>query len=175
MSHSLSAWVNHRYNEIGPIKWLAFLLELIAATTLLFVMLITCADVVGRYLFNNSIDGVTELTEIGLAVMIFAEMPIITWRGGHVVVDILDRLLGVMAVKVLGLIAALVIATSFYGVGLRIFELAERALRRGVVTEYLGMPTGYIIQYIAVMSWFTALGVITYGVYRQLKGQNSSL
>ena len=163
---SLSAWVNAHYDEIGPVKWLAFALELVAAVVLFSLMAITCVDVAGRYLFANSLDGATELTEVGLAIMLFAEMPVVTWRGGHVVVDIMDRVLGGTIVKVLGLLAALVISTSMYFLGMRIFELAERSLRRGVVTEYLEMPAGYIVQYIAVMSWFTALGMITYGIYR---------
>ncbi|MBT00536.1 MAG: hypothetical protein CMI01_17975 [Oceanospirillaceae bacterium] len=163
---SLSAWVNAHYDEIGPVKWLAFTLELVAAVVLFSLMAITCVDVAGRYLFANSLDGATELTEVGLAIMLFAEMPVVTWRGGHVVVDIMDRVLGGTIVKVLGLLAALVISTSMYFLGMRIFELAERSLRRGVVTEYLEMPAGYIVQYIAVMSWFTALGMITYGIYR---------
>jgi len=165
---SLRAWVHAHYDEIGPVKWLAFTLEMVAATVLFLLMALTCVDVAGRYLFTNSVDGATELTEIGLAILLFAEMPVVTWRGGHVVVDILDRLLGNALVKALGLVAALVIASSMYALGVRVFELAERALRRGVVTEYLGLPTGYLIEYIALMSWFTALGMITYGIYRIL-------
>lgn len=165
---SLRAWVHAHYDEIGPVKWLAFTLEMVAAIVLFLLMALTCVDVAGRYLFTNSVDGATELTEIGLAILLFAEMPVVTWRGGHVVVDILDRLLGNALVKALGLVAALVIASSMYALGVRVFELAERALRRGVVTEYLGLPTGYLIEYIALMSWFTALGMITYGIYRIL-------
>ncbi|KEA63639.1 TRAP dicarboxylate transporter, DctQ subunit, unknown substrate 3 [Marinobacterium lacunae] len=168
---SLSAWVHAHYDESGPVRWLAFALEVVAASVLFLLMLLTCVDVAGRYLFGNSLDGATELTEVGLAIMLFAEMPVVTWRGGHVVVDILDKVLGSALVKALGLLAALVISTSMYVLGVRIFELAERAMRRGVVTEYLGMPTGYIIEYIAVMSWFTAVGMITYGVYRILTTQ----
>ncbi|SEG66421.1 TRAP transporter small permease [Marinobacterium lutimaris] len=163
---SLASWVNSRYEEVGPVKWLAFALELVAAVVLFLLMAITCVDVAGRYLFSNSLDGATELTEIGLAIMLFAAMPIVTWRGGHVVVDIFDRVIGGRMVKALALFAALVISSSMYFLGVRIFELAERSLRRGVVTEYLGIPTGYIVEYIAVMSWFTALGMISYGIYR---------
>ncbi|MBS98056.1 MAG: hypothetical protein CMI01_05205 [Oceanospirillaceae bacterium] len=165
---SLSAWVSAHYDEIGPVKWLAFALELVAAVVLFSLMAITCVDVAGRYLFSNSLDGATELTRIGLAIMIFAELPVVTWRGGHIVVDLLDRVLGNKIVKALGLLAALVISSSMYFLGARIFELAERSLRRGVVTEYLGLPAGYVVEYIAIMSWFTALGMITYGIYRIL-------
>ncbi|MGY0219060.1 TRAP transporter small permease [Endozoicomonadaceae bacterium StTr2] len=163
---SLSAWVRAHYDEAGPVRWLAFALEVVAAVVLFLLMVMTCIDVGGRYLFNNSVDGVTELTELALAIMLFAEMPVMTWRGGHVVVDMLDKYLGSVVIKVLGLVAAFAISTSMYFLGVRIFQLAERSLRRGVVTEYLELPTGYIVQYIATMSWVTAFGMISYGIYR---------
>ncbi len=165
---SFSAWLRAHYDEKGPARWLAFCLEGTAALVLFVLMALTCVDVFGRYLFNSPLHGGTEMTEIGLAVMVFAAMPVITWRGGHIVVDLLDRFLGSKVVKVLSLLAALVMSSSLYFLAMRIFELGERSIRRGVVTEFLAMPTGYVVQYIAIMSWATALGMITYGVYRIL-------
>ncbi|MEH6579696.1 MAG: TRAP transporter small permease [Amphritea sp.] len=165
---TFSAWIAAHYEEKGPVAWLAFFLELIAAVTLFLLMLLTCADVFGRYFLDNAVDGTTELTEMGIAILVFAEMPVITWRGGHVVVDILDKMLGSTLIKVLGLLAAFLMSTSLYFLAGRIYFLAERSARRGEVTEYLQMPVGYIIEYIAVMSWITAGAMITYGVYRLL-------
>ncbi len=122
----------------------------------------------GRYFLGNAVDGATELTEMGIAILVFAEMPVITWRGGHVVVDILDRMLGNTLIKILGLFSALLISTSLYFLATRIFQLAERSIRRDEVTEFLEMPVGYIVEYIAFMSWATAALMITYGVYRLL-------
>ncbi len=165
---AFSAWLSTHYEEKGPIIWLAFFLELIAALTLFFLMALTCADVFGRYFLGNAVDGATEMTEMGIAILVFAEMPIITWRGGHVVVDILDRMLGNALIKILGLLSALLISTCLYFLAWRIFQLAERSMRRHEVTEFLEMPVGYIVEYIAFMSWATAALMITYGVYRLL-------
>ncbi|MBR9869497.1 MAG: TRAP transporter small permease subunit, partial [Oceanospirillales bacterium] len=117
---------------------------------------------------SNAVDGATELTEMSLAILVFAEMPVITWRGGHVVVDILDRVLGGTLIKVLGLLSALLISTSLYFLAVRIHELAVRSNSRGEVTEFLQIPVGYIVDYIAIMSWATAALMITYGIYRLL-------
>ena len=165
---SFGAWMKAHYDEKGPAKWLAFFLELVSSAVLFMLMALTCVDVVGRYLFNSPLHGGTELTEIGLAVMVFAAMPVVTWRGGHIVVDLLDRFLGPVLVKILSLLAAAAISGSLYFLAWRIFELGERSIKRGVVTEFLGMPSGYVVMYIAIMSWATALGMITYGVYRIL-------
>lgn|SRR5690554_1077967 len=165
---SFGAWMKAHYDEKGPAKWLAFFLELVSSAVLFMLMALTCVDVVGRYLFNSPLHGGTELTEIGLAVMVFAAMPVVTWRGGHIVVDLLDRFLGPVLVKILSLLAAAAISGSLYFLAWRILELGERSIKRGVVTEFLGMPSGYVVIYIAIMSWATALGMITYGVYRIL-------
>ncbi len=160
-----SAWLSTHYEERGLVKWIAFFLEVIAAITLLILMLLTCTDVLGRYLFDNSLDAASELTEICIAVLVFAEMPIITWRGGHVVVDILDRFIGDKVIKALGLLSILVMSSSLYYVAHRIFYIGERSIRRGEESEYLAIPMGHVVQYIAIMSWITAASVITYGIY----------
>lgn len=165
---SFSRSVAAHYDEKGPIIWLAFFLESVAAITLFGLMLVTCFDVSGRYFLGNALDGATELTEIGLAILIFAEMPVITWRSGHVIVDILDRMLSSLTLKILGMVSSLIISGSLYVLGLKIYHLAERSLRRDEVTELLQLPTGYLIEFIAIMSWITAATMISYGIYQQL-------
>lgn len=170
---AFATWIAEHYEEKGPVAWVAFLLEMIAALTLFFLMALTCADVFGRYFLDNAVDGTTELTEMGIAILVFAELPIVTWRGGHVVVDILDRAMGSTVIKVLGLISAFLMSTSLYFLAVRIYELAARSHRREEVTEYLQMPVGYIVEYIAIMSWVTAATMITYGVYKLLVSSRS--
>lgn len=163
---SLRIWVDTRYEEEGIVAWIAFVLEAIAVIVLFSLMVMTCLDVGGRYLFNNSIDGSIELTRIGLAILVFAAMPVITWRGAQIIVDLIDGFLSHKVIKYLSLFSALLISSSLYFVALRIFELAERSLRREVVTEFLEIPEGYIIYYIAIMSWVTAAMMITHGIRR---------
>ncbi|MBJ7539618.1 TRAP transporter small permease [Marinomonas transparens] len=171
---SKSGWIEKHYPEPNLYRWIGLTLEGIAATVLLLLVLLTCFDVAGRYVFNNSIDGAVELTQIGLAIMVFAQMPIITWRGSHVVVDLLDHLLGNRIVKILAIFSVFIVSTAFYFLAVRIYQLAERSLRRGELTEYLGLPAGHIAQYIALMSWVTAACMLTYGAYRVLKEKNES-
>ena len=127
---TFSAWISAHYEEKAPVAWLAFFLELIAAVTLFLLMALTCADVFGRYFLDNAVDGATELTEMGIAILVFAEMPVVTWRGGHVVVDILDKVMGSKLIKILGLVSAFLMSTSLYFLAVRIYELAARSHRR---------------------------------------------
>lgn len=165
---AFKTWIKLRYEEKGPAKWLAFFLELIAVIALFGLMLLTCIDVFGRYLFNRPVSGGTELTEIGLAVVIFAVMPVVSWRGGQIVVDLIDLVLKQSIIKYLSLFSAFIISFSLFFIGIRIFELGQRSNKRGITTEFLHIPSGYVIEYIAIMCWLTALSMVTYGVYRIL-------
>ena len=65
-----------------------------AAALLIFsMMLLTFVDVVGRYLFNQSVIGAFEITEIMMAMLIFAGLPLVVRRREHVTVDLADHLL----------------------------------------------------------------------------------
>jgi TRAP-type C4-dicarboxylate transport system permease small subunit len=170
---NFSTWFKQHYNEPGLIGWIAFCLEAIAVTGLFALMVLTCVDVGGRYLFSNAVDGAVEITQFILAIVVFTEMPVVTWRGGHVLVDLLDGFVSQTVIKVLALVSALIVSTSFYVVAVRIWQLGERQLRRGVVSEFLELPVGYLGEFIAIMSWFTAAGMITYGIYRIATGSKT--
>ena len=66
-----------------------------AAAVLLFgLMLLTTADVVGRYIFNWPLRGAFEVTELLLLALIFAGLPLVSRADEHVTLDFIDRLLG---------------------------------------------------------------------------------
>lgn len=78
---------------------------------------LTFTDVVGRRLFNTPVFGAHDLTEHLMALIIFAGLPLLTARRGHLSVDLFDRwllqpgwrpwhkLVDVLIAAVLGLIA----------------------------------------------------------------------
>lgn len=152
----LSAMVNKHHGELGSVKWLAFILELVSSVVLLALMLLTCTDVFGRYVFSNSVNGTTELTELALCIIIFCQLPIVTLTGAHVVVDILDRILPQLFIRVSGVVINLAMAIGFFFIAQRIWFQAARSLRRGVVTEFLHIPVAHFIQFISIMIFVTA-------------------
>src|SRR5437588_6393657 len=56
-------------------------------------MALTFVDVVARYLFNKPIRGAFEITELGLLVLIFAGLPLVSHADEHVTMDFIDRML----------------------------------------------------------------------------------
>lgn len=117
------------------------------AWVLFALMLMTCADVFGRYLFNSPLDGGTELTEFALAIIVFSTLPIVTLTAGHVVVELIDFKLGSAvsagAKRALNLVWALVFSGIAYGT----WKLGARAIKRAEVSEYLHIPVGYILYF----------------------------
>mgnify|MGYP001461206897 FL=1 len=73
---SFKQWLNEHYEERGPMQWLAFFLELISSCVLFALMMLTCIDVVGRYVFHGPVRGGTELTEFALAIIVFSILPV---------------------------------------------------------------------------------------------------
>ena len=64
----------------------------IAGIVLILLMLLTTADVAGRYLFNSPI-AVFDLTHFAVSIMTFLGLAYAGYRGAHVVIELLyDRL-----------------------------------------------------------------------------------
>ena len=65
----------------------------VAGLVLILLMLLTTADVAGRYFFNSPIDGVFDLTQFAVSIMTFLGLAYCGFRGAHVVIELLyDRL-----------------------------------------------------------------------------------
>lgn len=65
----------------------------VAGLALILLMLLTTADVVGRYFFNSPINGVFDLTHFAMSIMVYLGLGYCGWRGAHVVIELLyDRL-----------------------------------------------------------------------------------
>ncbi|HMT92481.1 TRAP transporter small permease [uncultured Thiothrix sp.] len=157
-----------QHSEKGLARWLALALNLIAGSALLAMMVITCIDVIGRYLFNKPLVGGVELIEVLLGVMIFMALPVISWRNEQVVVDILDPFIPPHVNFIRTILFNLLTAIALVVIGQRIWDLGARASSHGEVTEYLHLPVGAIVSSFGVMCWFTALVLVTLGIYRAL-------
>ena len=140
-------------------------------------MLITCVDVVGRYIFNHPLTGSTELPEMAVGIVVFSAFPIISWRREHIVVDIFDGFFSAKMDFIRTIIINTTSAIALYFLGQRIILLGKRSLGYGEVSEYLAIPTGWMIYFIGAMCWLTAILLVTAGIfhaYTALKSSNSS-
>ncbi|MDP6269462.1 MAG: TRAP transporter small permease, partial [Alphaproteobacteria bacterium] len=127
----------------------------LAALAMLALALITFIDVWARYAFNAPIPGAYELTELTMGVMIFAALPVITWRGSHITIDLLDHVtpawLALWGGALVQALSALVLA----GLAAELWSLAMTMKGYGDVTEYLRIPIHPVVQLMSLLAWFT--------------------
>jgi TRAP-type transport system small permease protein len=74
---------------LKKLGWLSNKLSYLGALALMVMMLLTSADVAGRYLFNKPITGAFELTEFLVLILIFSFLAPTQAKKTHVGVDLL--------------------------------------------------------------------------------------
>ncbi|UWQ92372.1 TRAP transporter small permease [Rhodobacteraceae bacterium M382] len=136
----------------------------LASLALFLLMAMTFADVILRSAFNAPIEAATELTRLLMALIVFSALPMISFQGHHIAVDLLDGLFARFRLE-----RARDVAISLMCGGMllwpanRMIDLAERARSYGDQTEYLNIPTYYIGWFIAISAFVTAAALILRG------------
>lgn len=110
-------------------RWMDRVLGGVAATVLFALMALTFIDVWGRYVFNAPVPGGFEMTELMMAVLIFAGLPIVTAQEEHVAIDILDSVTPLrvqrMQAAVVNLLCGLCAGIVAWRLWLRGIQMAE--------------------------------------------------
>ncbi len=137
---------------------------LLGAAALFALMLMTFADVVLRSAFDAPLPAATELTRILMAVVVFAGIPVISAKGDHISVDLLDSFFP-RRIRVIrdGLIC-IACGALLYWPAERAVVLAERARSYGDVTEYLAIPEYYPAMFIACAVYLTGALMVLRGL-----------
>lgn len=140
------------------------LLGYAAAAVLFAMMLLTCADVAGRYFLNRPIIGGFELTEMLLAALIFTALPLVTLRNEHVTVDLFDSVTPARLLRIQHLIASLIGALCTAYLAWRLGVRAESMLAAGQTTAQLHFTIGWLTYGMAVMMGLTAAALVVVGL-----------
>ncbi len=146
-------------------RWLAFLPSVVAASALFALMVMTFFDVILRSAFNDPVESATEMTRLFMAIVVFSSLPVISWRGQHIVVDLFDPLFRARLARIRDAVINLVCGIVLFWPALRVWQLAGRAKAYGDVTEYLNIPQFYIAYFIAIATILTALTLLVRGVF----------
>lgn len=136
----------------------------IGALTALAMVFLTVADVIGRYFLNAPIAGATELTRLGMGVVIFTALPIISARGDHISVDLMDSFYSSKVARYRDAIIDIL-----FGIGLMYLVpkfniLAQRVMTYGEYTEYLHIPLFYVNYFILFWVAIAALALLLRGI-----------
>ncbi|MGM9425433.1 TRAP transporter small permease [Hydrogenophaga sp. MI9] len=138
-------------------KLLRWSTGLISAMALFTIMWLTLIDVTGRKFFDHSVPGGLELTEVLMVVVIFGALPLVSWRGEHVVFDSLDHLIPDWIKGIQDRLVELVSATTFGGLAWLLVLRAQRFAEYGDTTVYLQFSIAPVAWLMAGLLFITAM------------------
>jgi TRAP-type C4-dicarboxylate transport system permease small subunit len=124
------------------VQWLSKAMAVIAATVLAAMMMLTVADVIGRYFFSHPIKGTWEL--VGMLLICAG-----TWglaycqaEKAHISISIMYDLFPRRVQAVFSAVACLIGLCGFFLISRQTFLLAKKyfLLTRGNVTDTLELP-----------------------------------
>lgn len=134
-----------------------FILASVAGSLLFAMMVLTFADVVLRYFFNAPIKGGFEVTEMMMAVLIFAGLPLVSRKHEHVTIDAFDRFFPAAIRRVLYVVIHLVCAAALVGMAWLLYRKAGNFAEIGDVTQTLKFPIAPFVYLMALLTLVTAL------------------
>jgi TRAP-type C4-dicarboxylate transport system permease small subunit len=135
-------------------------LGLLAAVLMFCLMALTCVDVVGRYFLNKPVTGGFEMTEMLLAALIFAGLPLVTLRSEHVMVDLLDPVTPDWLFRIQHVLATLLGAACTAYLAWRLGLRAEELAARGETTSQLGFPIAWLAWAMSLLMALTAAALV---------------
>lgn len=134
-------------------------LAVLAGLALLAMMILTFVDVVGRYGFNNSIFGTSEMVEVLMVIVIFAGVAFVTASDKHIKVDLFAPWIGRVAPNfqrwAVHLFSLVIYAGLTYELGRHMLE----SLFSGKRTAVLDFPQ-WVMPGAAVL--FSVIGVLLF-------------
>jgi TRAP-type C4-dicarboxylate transport system permease small subunit len=135
---------------------LIHLAEIVTAALIFLMMMLTFADVVGRYVFTAPIFGAAEMIQFLLAMTVFSGLCLVNARDEHITVELfdaqLDRFISPTARRIViqmfsvGMMA--VIAFQLYRFALE----AERTSTKTVVLEWPFAAVAFAVAGLSVVS-----------------------
>ena len=130
----------------------------IAASALLFgMMVLTFFDVVARYLLNRPIRGAFEVTELGLLVLIFAGLPLVSHADEHVTMDFIDRMLPDRLARIWVRIMHAVCAAIMFFLAWQVWIKANRIASYADTTDVLRISIGPFVSFMSLMIGLTGI------------------
>jgi TRAP-type C4-dicarboxylate transport system permease small subunit len=141
-------------------RFTAWTLGVVASATLFAMMLLTFADVWGRYLLRQPVFGGYEVTEFLMGVLIFSSLPLLCTREGHVTIDILDHLIPKAVMRWQRLVVNLVSAAVLGLMAWRLYLLFGELLRNTEVTMTLKIPHAPFALAFAIMAALACLACL---------------
>lgn len=140
---------------------LQFGLKLLMAAILYFMMVLTAADVISRYVLNAPISGAFEVVQYLMGILVFAGLPVTTASDNHLSVSLIPKDLSGLKGRIHRSFVCCVSAVGLLLIASRMAEQARILYTSKEVSGYLELPLAPIA---AVMAVFATLAFLISGV-----------
>jgi TRAP-type C4-dicarboxylate transport system permease small subunit len=166
-------------NPGGPImgRWekpFELVLGSAAAVALAFIMLLTCADVAGRYVMNSPVPGGLEVTELVMGALIFTSLPLVTLRNQQVTVDLFEPFIPRLAKPVLHWLNHAIGCICLAVISWRLWVKAGQMLSGGDTTAVLQIKVWPLVYYMSLQAVITALVLLLILIRHRHAEQNTA-
>ena len=121
------------------------------------MMVLTFFDVVGRYLLNRPIRGAFEVTELGLLVLIFAGLPLVSHADEHVTMDFIDRILPERVAQAWVRAMHAICAAIMFFLAWQVWIKANRIASYADTTDVLRISIGPFVYFMSLMIGLTGI------------------
>ena len=137
-------------------------LSVLVAVTLFCLMLLTCVDVTGRYLFNAPVPGASELTQFGMGLVVFGALPLVSASGSHIVVGLLELAAGKAVQHLQRLVMTLTSVVALMAMAWRLALTGLDLASYGDSSSFLRIPLAPMAYFMAAMAFVAALAAIAH-------------
>lgn len=142
---------------MGVFRRLMQALHIASCLVLMSLMMLTVADVAGRYLFNRPITGTYELTGLFAALAVFLGFGFAHMAREHITIDLVYSAVGPGMRRALDVFATVVTVGAAVVLAWGLRHYAGRMDAGGYTTSVLKVPIGPFV-------WGAVLGTAAYGI-----------
>lgn len=147
------------------------MIEYLLMFSLLMMVVINFADVIGRHLFNHPIFGIQDLTEHLMAVVVFCGLPLVTMAGTHLTVDLFDKLTQSSGMRWWKQVITLLMTVILCLISWTFLQSALEAHSIADVSPELRLPRAPLYLLMACSAVLSALGLLYISYYPSAKAQ----
>jgi TRAP-type transport system small permease protein len=131
--------------------------DALVALLLFAMMMMTFADVVGRYVISRPVPGSTEIIQYLFVLTVFLALPIVTWRDEHISISLIEGAFGESVNRVRGALVRALSGGVMLAVAWQMWGYAGMLRINRDVIGYLELPVAPAAYAVSVLAAVTGL------------------
>ncbi|TDR13260.1 TRAP transporter small permease [Marinomonas communis] len=131
----------------------------VGALGLIFIMLVLLADVIGRA-FGSPMYGSQDIITMSMTIVVFGAMAICDRSGGHIAVDLFERVYPSLLNRLIDIVSAILGAVIFVAIAYAVNESAKLSAMLNLSTNLLRLPKVWFQNGLSLFALLTAIGML---------------